>query len=170
MSEIIAPEDAGLLTAFLTDIHRQSYLSAALTLQDGLKDGIDSGEVQPADISVVNHFSKGVYLREFRAKAGTLAVSKMHRTEHYIIFLSGSVSIATDEGVELVKAPCVAKTTPGTKRVAYFHEDSVCITIHPTELNDVDQIEKEIIVPDGKEEEFLNSIGRSIEELISCHG
>ncbi|WP_326519025.1 hypothetical protein [Acinetobacter sp. CAAS 2-6] len=170
MSDVIPPEDAGLLTEFLTDIHRQSYLSAALTLQDVLEDGIDNGDVKPADVSVLDHFSKGLYLREFRAKAGTLAVSKMHRTEHYIIFLSGSVSIATDEGIELIKAPCIAKTTPGTKRVAYFHEDSVCVTVHPTELSDVDEIEKEIIVPTGEEQAFLTSIGRSVEELISCHG
>lgn len=170
MSEIITAENTELLTSFLTDVYRKSYLAAALNLQESLKDGIENGEVQKADISVVNHFSKGVYLREFRAKAGTLVVSKMHKTEHYIIFLTGSASIATDQGVELINAPFITKTVPGVKRVAYFHKDSSCITIHPTELTDVDEIENEIIVPDGKEEEFLNSIGRSIKELISCHG
>ncbi|NGP41066.1 hypothetical protein [Acinetobacter lwoffii] len=170
MNDVTTPEDERLLTEFLTDIHRQSYLSAALNLQNGLQDGISSGDIQPAETSVTDHFSKGLYLREFKAKAGTLAVSKMHRTEHIIIFLTGSVSIATDNGVELIKAPCIAKTTPGTKRVAYFHEDSICVTVHATELSDVDEIEKEIIVPEGEERAFLTSIGRSIEEFTSCHG
>jgi hypothetical protein len=56
---------------------------------------------------------------------------------------------------------------PGTKRVAYFHEDSTCMTIHPTESTDLEEIEKEVIVPHGEEEKFLISIGHNIQEFIS---
>ena len=91
----------------------------------------------------------------------------MHRTEHFILFLTGSLSVLTENGIEHIKAPCIQRTMPGTKRVAYFHEDSTCMTIHPTESTDLNEIEKEVIVPDGDEEKFLTSIGHNIQEFIS---
>ena len=37
-------------------------------------------------------------------------------------------------------------TKPGTKRICYFLEDTVCVTVHPNpdELTDLDKIEKKI--------------------------
>ena len=106
---------------------------------------------------VVHHFAPGVYMRQMDAKAGTLVVSKMHRTEHFIMFLKGSCSVLTDDGVELIKAPCVLRTMPGTKRIGYFHEDTSCITIHPTGSTDLEKIEKQVIVPESEEIAFLKS-------------
>ena len=82
------------------------------------------------------------------------------------MFLTGSLSVMTENGIEYIKAPCIQRTMPGTKRIAYFHEDSTCMTIHPTENTDLQEIEKEIIVPSGEEEEYLISIGHSMQEFI----
>lgn len=165
MSEIISPENTELLTYIMGGAHKQSYVHSALNLQAELEQKIESGEIEKADTGLVNHFGPKLYLREFSAKAGTLVVSKMHRTEHFILFLTGSLSVLTENGIEHIKAPCVQRTMPGTKRVVYFHEDSTCMTIHPTESTDLEEIEKEVIVPEGKEEEFLTSIGRNIQEI-----
>ena len=167
MTDIIPPENTEFLIHIMSGAHKQSYISSALSLQNELEQKIESGEIEKADTGLLNHFSPGVYLREFSAKAGTLVVSKMHRTEHFILFLTGSLSVLTENGIEHIKAPCIQRTMPGTKRVAYFHEDSTCMTIHPTESTDLNEIEKEVIVPDGYEEKFLTSIGHNIQEFIS---
>ena len=165
MSEIISPEDTDFLAYVMGGAHKQSYVGAAINLQNELEQKIESGEIKTADTGLVHHFGPKLYLREFSAKAGTLVVSKMHRTEHFILFLTGSLSVLTENGIEHIKAPCIQRTMPGTKRVVYFHEDSTCMTIHPTESTDLEEIEKEVIVPEGKEEEFLTSIGLNIQEI-----
>lgn len=167
MSEIISPENTELLTHIMGGAQQQSYVNSALNLQNQLEQKIESGEIEKADTGLVHHFGPKLYLREFSAKAGTLVVSKMHRTEHFILFLTGSLSVLTENGIEHIKAPYIQRTMPGTKRVAYFHENSTCMTIHPTESTDLEEIEKEVIVPEGMEEEFLISIGRNIQEFIS---
>ncbi|MFH7805548.1 hypothetical protein [Acinetobacter sp. BSP-53] len=166
MTEIISPENTELLTYIMGGAHKQSYVHSALNLQNEIEQKLESGELEKVDTGLVNHFAPKIYLREFSAKAGTLVVSKMHRTEHFIMFLTGSLSVMTENGIEYIKAPCIQRTMPGTKRIAYFHEDSTCMTIHPTENTDVQEIEKEIIVPSGEEEEYLISIGHSTQEFI----
>ena len=162
MSQIISPDNTELLSCILMDVKNRSYIDAVRDVQQQLSESPDV-----IDVPVQHHFAPGVYMRQMDAAAGTLVVSKMHRTEHFILFLTGSLSVLTENGIEHIKAPCIQRTMPGTKRVAYFHEDSTCMTIHPTESIDLEVIEKEVIVPEGKEEEFLISIGRSIEEFTS---
>ena len=167
MTDIIPPENTEFLIHIMSGAHKQSYISSALSLQNELEQKIESGEIEKADTGLLNHFAPGVYLREFSAKAGTLVVSEMHRTEHFILFLTGSLSVMTENGVEYIKAPCIQRTMPGTKRIAYFHEDSSCMTVHPTQSTDLEEIRKEVIVPYGQEEDFLISIGRSLQEFIA---
>lgn len=157
MSEIISPENTELLTYIMGGAHKQSYVHSALNLQTELEQKIESGEIEEADTGLVNHFAPGVYMRQMDAKAGTLVVSKMHRAEHFIMFLTGSLSVMTENGIEYIKAPCIQRTMPGTKRIAYFHEDSTCMTIHPTGSTDLEEIEKQVIVPESEEIAFLKS-------------
>lgn len=159
--EIIAADNTELLAHILGDIQQRAYIDTVRDVQQQLSESPDQ-----IDVPVQHHFAPGVYMRQMDAAAGTLVVSKMHRTEHFILFLTGSLSVLTENGVEHIQAPCIQRTMPGTKRVAYFHEDSTCMTIHPTESTDLEEIEKEVIVPHGEEEKFLISIGRSIEEFI----
>ena len=117
------------------------------------------------DVPVDHHFAPGVYMRQMNAKAGTLVVSKMHRTEHMNILLTGSLTVATENGIELLKAPLVIKSMPGTKRIGYFHEDSSWITVHPTQTTDLDLIEQQVIVPDDEIDQFLASLPNQCKEI-----
>ena len=117
------------------------------------------------DVPVDHHFAPGVYMRQMNAKAGTLVVSKMHRTEHMNILLTGSLTVATEDGIELLKAPLVIKSMPGTKRIGYFHEDSSWITVHPTQTTDLDLIEQQVIVPDEEIDQFLASLPNKCKEI-----
>ncbi len=160
MSEIISPDNTELLAHILGDIQQRAYIDAVRDVQKQLSESPDV-----IDVPVQHHFAPGVYMRQMDAAAGTLVVSKMHRTEHMNILLKGSLTVATENGIELLKAPCVLKSMPGTKRIGYFHEDSSWITVHPTEETDLENIEQQVIVPDDEIDQFLASLPNRLKEI-----
>lgn len=90
-------------------------------------------------------FSKGVYARELFIPKGSLIVGKIHKHENLNIMSSGDLSILSVEGVIRVKAPYSTVSSPGIKRVAYAHEDTVWTTIHGTDETDLEIIEDQFI-------------------------
>ncbi len=89
------------------------------------------GEV--VDMPLVHRFTPGLYAREIFMRAGTLATSKIHTTEHPYVVISGRASVfIPGEGVVVhIEAPHVGITKPGTRRLLYMHEDTRWITFHP---------------------------------------
>ncbi|EXH09903.1 MULTISPECIES: hypothetical protein [Acinetobacter calcoaceticus/baumannii complex] len=165
MTEVISPDNKELLTYVLGDIHNKLYIDVVRDLKQQTVQRLESGELEPADFPITHHFAPNVYMRQMDAKAGTFCVSKMHRTEHFIMFLTGSCSVMTENGIEHIKAPCVLRTMPGTQRVGYFHEDTSCITIHPTQSTDLKEIEQQVIVPEEEKEQFLAALPSKFEEI-----
>ncbi len=160
MSDIISQDSTELLAHILGDIQNKAYISVVRDVQQQITDNAEL-----IDVPVDHHFAPGVYMRQMNAKAGTLVVSKMHRTEHMNILLTGSLTVATEDGIELLKAPLVIKSMPGTKRIGYFHEDSSWITVHPTQTTDLDLIEQQVIVPDDEIDQFLASLPNQCKEI-----
>lgn len=160
MSEVISADNTELLAHILGDIQNKAYIDVVRNVQQQITDNAEL-----IDVPVVHHFAPGVYMRQMDAKAGTVVVSKMHRTEHFIMFLTGSCSVMTENGIEHIKAPCVLRTMPGTQRVCYFHEDTSCITIHPTQSTDLEEIEKQVIVPEEEIDQFLASLPNKCKEI-----
>lgn len=158
--EIIAADNTELLAHILGDIQRRAYIDTVRDVQQQLSESPDQ-----IDVPVQHHFAPGVYMRQMDAAAGTLVVSKMHRTEHMNILLKGSLTVATEDGIQLMTAPCVLKSMPGTKRIGYFHEDSSWITIHPTSDTDLEKIEQQVIVPDDEIDQFLASLPNRLKEI-----
>lgn len=94
-------------------------------------------------------FADGMYCRSVFRVAGTLVVGKVHKKEHFFVLVSGEMSVwSADQGVKRVVAPYVWVTKPGTKRVTYAHTDSTAMTVHRTDLTDLDAIEKELLEDD----------------------
>ena len=160
MNDVIPHENKELLAQILGEVQNRAYIDVVRDIQQQIKD-----QAELIEVPVVHHFAPGVYMRQMDAKAGTFIVSKMHRTEHFIMFLKGSCSVLTDDGVELIEAPCVLRTMPGTKRAGYFHEDTSCITIHPTDSTDLEEIEKQVIVPEEEIDQFLVTIQGKFKEI-----
>lgn len=158
--EIIAADNTELLAHILGDIQQRAYIDTVRDVQQQLSESPDQ-----IDVPVQHHFAPGVYMRQMDAAAGTLVVSKMHRTEHMNILLKGSLTVATEDGIQLMTAPCVLKSMPGTKRIGYFHEDSSWITIHPTSDTDLEKIEQQVIVPDDEIDQFLESLPNRLKEI-----
>lgn len=158
--EIIAADNTELLAHILGDIQQRAYIDTVRDVQQQLSESPDQ-----IDVPVQHHFAPGVYMRQMDAAAGTLVVSKMHRTEHMNILLKGSLTVATEDGIQLMTAPCVLKSMPGTKRIGYFHEDSSWITIHPTSDTDLEKIEQQVIVPEDEIDQFLASLPNRLKEI-----
>ena len=91
------------------------------------------------------------YLREWSSPAGEFIVTKIHKIEHAFFLMAGILSVITEKREEYIFAPYYCITSVGTKRIIYTHTDCIFITVHPTELKDPDEIEKEVIASDYTE-------------------
>lgn len=105
------------------------------------------------DLPVKHYFAKGVYGRELFIPKGTVLTGKIHKYSQLNIMSQGELSVLTHEGVVKVKAPFTIVSPPGTKRIAYAHEDTIWTTVHGTDETDVDRIEELFVAQ--SEEEFL---------------
>ena len=80
------------------------------------------------DLPPVHHFADGIYARELFIPAGTLLTGKIHKTQHINIISKGKITVwSAFEGVKIVEAPCTFVAEPGTRRVGYAHEDTICL-------------------------------------------
>ena len=129
-----------------------------LLLEEAMKQFPDA-VIGDSDVCPLKHtFADGMYVREIFIPMGMLVVGKIHRHSHPNFLLEGEVSVATEAGVERLKAPCSMISEAGTKRVVYTHSDCRWVTVHAnvTNTTDLKEIEKEVIVESY--EEFDNHI------------
>ena len=98
---------------------------------------------------VTNHyFGSGWYARELLLEAGTFAIGKVHKKEHVFIVTKGALQIATEDGAEIIRAPAMMVSRPGTKRAVLALEDTVCVAIHCTNNTELEALEEELIESD----------------------
>lgn len=102
----------------------------------------------PGDTTPDNYFAEGIYARSLDIKAGTFAIGKRHANGHMTFLMKGDLTIISDAGVERVKAPRVWVDGPGVKRAVYAHADSTVVTTHATELTDMVELEKALVIPE----------------------
>ena len=104
------------------------------------------------EIEYVHRFTPGLYTREMRVPAGVMCTGAIHKTEHISIFLEGRMIVPDSNGGSMeIVAPIVETAQPGIKRVGVALEDVRWLTVHPTELTDVDEILELIVTNDPKE-------------------
>lgn len=113
--------------------------------QDALRNKVHALEgamlsLPQLDLHVVHHFSNGVYARELHIPKGTVLTGAIHKFENLNIMSKGDMTVLTENGPVRVQAPFTVVSPPGTKRVAYAHEDTIWTTIFGTELSDPDEI------------------------------
>lgn len=93
-----------------------------------------------------DYFSKDVYARELHIPKGTVLTGKVHKFTNLNIMSKGDLSVLMEDGtIKRVQAPFTIVSPPGTRRVAYAHEDTIWTTVHGTSKTDVDEIEEEFI-------------------------
>lgn len=118
------------------------------------------------EIAPKHYFAEGLYAREVLIPKGCVATGKIHLFEHINIVSKGDVSVMTDDGIKRIQAPATIISRPGTKRVAWAHEDTVWTTIHATAETDAEKIEAALVVESY--EEFALRMAQ-LQEKSSCH-
>ena len=99
------------------------------------------------DKLTTHHFAPGVYVRQVLIPAGSVATGKIHRRALMNIMVQGRVRVNTPEGMQDLLAPHIFTQEPGCKRAFYAYEDTIWLNVLPTDLTDLDEIEKEFIAP-----------------------
>jgi quercetin dioxygenase-like cupin family protein len=101
-----------------------------------------------AELTTEHSFSPGMYMRKVFRPAGTLIVGKVHKQPHFFLCAKGEIIAWTEGGMKRLQAGDIVESQPGTKRVTLAVTDAIGITIHRTDLTDLDEIEAELIEPD----------------------
>ena len=95
------------------------------------------------DCPVVHHYAPGVYVREMRVPPWTVLTGAVHKTEHLAMLIQGRIEVLTEDGLQILEAPCTLLSRPGIKRVGRtFEEGAIWSTIHanPDDCRDMDAI------------------------------
>ncbi len=126
------------------------YRNAIVEFEEQIKntEGALVGEELDKYNPLKHTFADGYYVREINTPAGQILITKIHKEEHPFFLMKGECSILTEDGTKRIKAPYYDITKPGTKRIIYIHSDVTWVTVHITDLKDIDEIEEEIIAKD----------------------
>jgi len=132
-----------------------------INIADGVNiEGDGKHIVRDSNIAPTKHtFADGIYIRQMDMKKDTAVVGAIHKHLHVWFLLKGDVTIATEDDTEHYTAPCYVVSTPGAKRVILANEDSIFVNVHknPSNTEDLDELEKEIVALNYKEyEEYIN--------------
>jgi len=130
-------------------------------IADGVNvEGDGKHVVTKSKIAPIKHsFADGVYIRQMDMQKSSIVVGAIHKHLHVWFLLTGDITVATEDTTEDYIAPCYVVSTPGVKRVILANEDSIFVNIHknPSNTQDVDELEKEIVALNYEEyEEYIN--------------
>ena len=135
-----------------------AFENALISVADGIDiEGDGKHIVTESKIAPIKHtFADGVYIRQMDMAMGTIVVGAIHKHLHVWFLLTGDVTVSTEDSTEDYIAPCYVVSTPGVKLA---NEDSIFVNVHknPSNTQDTDQLEKEIVALNYEEyEEYIN--------------
>ncbi len=103
------------------------------------------GLLPQVDCPLKHVFTPGLYAREIFMPAGTMIVSRVHKTRHPFVISLGHVAVWTEErGMVELRAPFSGVTEPGTRRILYVFEDTIWTTFHVTDETDLDKLQEQL--------------------------
>tara|TARA_R110002020_G_scaffold3955_5_gene17384 strand:- start:6646 stop:7227 length:582 start_codon:yes stop_codon:yes gene_type:complete len=99
----------------------------------------------PSKSKYNHYFSDGLYVREMLINGGYFGFTAIHNLANPLFVMKGIMWCTTERGVEKLVAPTFVLTEAGTKRICWFPEDSIVVTVHPNPdgTTDIDEIEKQ---------------------------
>ena len=139
-----------------------------MEIQKSNKERLDELELELRQMDQVNcplihRFTPGLYIREIFMPAGSLIVSKIHKTCHPFIVSKGVVHVKINDGEwKRIEAPYSDTTQPGTRRVLYVEEDTIWTTIHRNENDTRDLEELEDIIIEKNDNPLLYPLKKEV--------
>ena len=137
------------------------FEKSLISIADGVNiEGDGEHIVRDGNIAPIKHaFADSIYIRQMDMAKDTFVIGAIHKHLHVWFLLTGHVTVTTEDTTEDYIAPCYVISTPGVKRVILALEDSTFVNIHknPSNTQDIDQLEKEIVALSYEEyEEYIN--------------
>ena len=138
-----------------------AFENALISVANGVDiEGDGKHIMTESKIAPIKHtFADGVYIRQMDMTKDSVVVGAIHKHLHVWFLLTGNVTVATEDTTEDYIAPCYVVSTPGVKRVILANKDSIFVNVHknPSNTQDVNELEKEIVALNYKEyEEYIN--------------
>ena len=135
---------------------RQSILEVeqqilAAVANGSLESGLDKCRLAHLWTPKDSKYGCHVYARPFFMPKGSLVTGKIHRHEHLNFIMMGEISVKTEHGLSILKAPEIFVSEVGIKRAVFALTDCLWVTIHLTEHageENLDKIEDEVIAKD----------------------
>lgn len=121
---------------------------AKLSRDDIFRLQAEVAKLPQLQLQTQHFFAGGMYCRFLPRPAGTVIVGKVHLKEHLYIVCCGTVLVTTGDGAREISGPEVIVSKPGTKRAVFAITDATCLTVHRTDLTDLDEIERELLEED----------------------
>lgn len=141
----------------------KSHNKALYELQEKWK------ELPQIDTPLDEYFAPGVYVRVIKIPAGTWLIGKTHKTEHLNICLSGKGRVFIAGKEYHLNGQAFIKSFPGEKKLFDVSEEMLWATIHATDIEDIDEIEKKTVMSD--DEERIHILGHNLtKEVLECLG
>lgn len=120
---------------------REEFRANIMQVENELKaSGLDCDPVE-----VSHYHAPGMYGREMIIPADTAIIGKIHRHSHINIISYGIIDVSTEFGLVRYEGPCTFVSEAGTKRCVHAITETMWTTIHATDTQDLDEIEKEVI-------------------------
>ena len=123
----------------------------SIQLQKTAKQRIDDLEAHlktlpQVDLNTTHTLSGGMYARTIRIPAGAALTGATHKFDHLDV-MQGDISFTLIDGtVKRLTGHHVLATKAGAKRAGYAHSETLWTTICSTQLDDIQAIEKELVV------------------------
>lgn len=108
-----------------------------------LEDAI-ARELPPVECPVRDFFLDGMYVREMRIPANTVATGAVHKKPHFVVLWKGVVTLITQSGRRTLFAPCSFFVADGGKKAVFAHSDAMICTYHTVESRDRDAVVREL--------------------------
>ncbi len=120
----------------------------------------NGGEIMNCKEFPIKHsFADGIYVRQMDMQKDSVVIGAIHNHLHVWFLLTGKLTVTTETEQQDYIAPCYVVSQPGAKRLIYAYEDSIFINIHknPTNTQNINELEKEIVSKNYKEyEQYIN--------------
>lgn len=108
-----------------------------------------------AEMPVRHFFSGGLYARELSVPKNCVLTGAIHKHDHISILTKGHMIVASERGLQELRAGDVLTCKAGTKRAGFAYEDSVFICLHATEATTPEAAEADLVTNDYAEYELF---------------
>lgn len=108
-----------------------------------MDEGIANGELHAVEAPLEHYQAGDLYGRRMCVAAGTAFVTKVHKTNNFLVALKGHATVVNERGETFdIIAPQILVTTPGTLRAIYAHTEVEWFTAHICPVVEPEQREK----------------------------